>query len=418
MKRWVKLFVLCLIIASPSFFAIKISSVNASEQAFSSPISATSALPESYDLRNHINIEVENQGSFGICYAFASLTSLETYLALNFSEYYDFSEVHFAASLCLQDGYFDSIQSALMSGGNFNHFTLYTQKDKCLVLEDEMPMDRYLGVSQATRTNRITSDFNNINNNFYSLAKVNDTKSFPRFVGNKADYSSSEVSELAQSRSEIKNHIMKYGSVAAGIYTNSSVFTSNTINYCISDDSLVVDDDTVTENINHMVSIVGWDDNYDANGAWDKPGAYICLNSWGESFGIDGYFYVSYYDYFIESSIYGVSSASLSTTNHKISSISNWQDKTSMYTHIFSSTHPTIFVANIIDTSSYINQQINYIDIFLKGSNSKIYIKFFDSKQSALNGINSVSSTNRFDATFVDDFSFYDKYKFSSNNYK
>ena len=45
--------------------------------------------------------------------------------------------------------------------------------------------------------------------------------------------------------------------------------------------------------------IVGWDDHYpkeNFNMELEGDGAFICTNSWGEDFGDQGYFYVSYYD--------------------------------------------------------------------------------------------------------------------------
>lgn len=45
--------------------------------------------------------------------------------------------------------------------------------------------------------------------------------------------------------------------------------------------------------------IIGWDDNYSRsnfNTPLEGDGAFICQNSWGDGFGENGIFYVSYYD--------------------------------------------------------------------------------------------------------------------------
>lgn len=94
----------------------------------------------------------------------------------------------------------------------------------------------------------------------------------------------------------IKEMVYKYGGVQSSLYTSmqsangtSKHYNKETNAYCYIGE----------EKPNHDVVIIGWDDNYpkeNFNADIDTDGAFICQNSWGDTFGNNGIFYVSYVD--------------------------------------------------------------------------------------------------------------------------
>ena len=87
----------------------------------------------------------------------------------------------------------------------------------------------------------------------------------------------------------LKEAILKYGAVGIAYYgTNVLPYVNGSSQY-------------VPDNIgpNHGVALIGWDDNYPKENFYITPpsdGAWIIKNSWGETVGDNGYYYISYYD--------------------------------------------------------------------------------------------------------------------------
>jgi len=94
----------------------------------------------------------------------------------------------------------------------------------------------------------------------------------------------------------IKEDIFLYGGVQSAIYCtdlskniDQEYYNQDKYAYCYNG----------KKKPNHDVVIIGWDDSFSASNFPTKPianGAFICQNSWGNKFGENGVFYVSYFD--------------------------------------------------------------------------------------------------------------------------
>ena len=236
-------------------------------------------IPSKFNLADKLTINVENQGQYGICWAFSSLKTLETYLQLHNEGTYNLSEIKM-----------DYITSNLLygtrtihSGGSFETFKDYLM---------------YTGVKAQDE-----NDYREYEKEEYEkfikekdITIVTETIDFPAI--NKKD----NIEEINEFRKTIKTHIMTNG----GLYTTITI--PDNINHYCSDDCTQ----------NHSVTIIGWDDEYKKENFKSKTGkqpehdgAYIAINSWGKEWGNNGLFYISYDDENVEKELSGIISTSL-----------------------------------------------------------------------------------------------------------
>lgn len=258
-------------------------------------------IPSSYDLRDYIEIKVESQ-FLGTCYAYSTMSTVETNLALTQGEDVDFSEVHMA------------VMSEQASGGNFySCYEKYFSKGYGPVYEADWSRD-YIADNKNIYINDIIYNYilnENVSTEDLELLKSEMSKTkpikkvtkimnFPSITYENKKFNSSMVKET---RDMIKKHIMQYGGLDAVISMNDD-FTYNGLH--VKNSKI----DRWSE-APHAVTIVGWDDNFSRDNFPDdikpeKDGAYLALNSYGKDWGNGGYFWISYEDYFVETGLCGV----------------------------------------------------------------------------------------------------------------
>lgn len=93
------------------------------------------------------------------------------------------------------------------------------------------------------------------------------------------------VGENLENINTIKRAIMDHGCIAMCMAYHSSLINSSYRHYQPPEDD---------HPINHSITIVGWNDAEITPAP--LPGAWLVKNSWGGAWGLNGYFWVSYYD--------------------------------------------------------------------------------------------------------------------------
>jgi len=200
------------------------------------------ALPVAWDWRINGGVTaVKNQGACGSCWAFAAMGDFESKVLIQQSLNYDFSEENLK-----ECNYWGHNCGGGHAWSATNHFTR-----EGVVLEACDPYHAY--------------KTGNCNQTCGKIKQVTGWRLLPNDV------------------TAIKQAVYQYGPVYTLIYASFPGFSTYDGSYCLYY--------TGTEAPNHAVLIVGWDDNMTHAGG---QGAWIVKNSWGTSWGANGYFYIAY----------------------------------------------------------------------------------------------------------------------------
>ena len=322
------------------------------------PIDGSTTIPTSFDLRKKFKINVENQGSEGNCWIFATLGAMRTHLALknSLSVTPNLSERHldYLTSNLYTDKNFLREQGA---GGNFTYSLRYFMNNDGPVLESKVPYSNsYSTAAELKKLDAMTPD--------YYVHKI---VSFPTIkVKNGLYYNGSKQltdAEVTTFRNQVKKHIMNNGGVYCSIRTNSKFADSGNKHYNQFDDGSI----DRSECGGHAITIIGWDDNYSRNnfyGAFKpkKNGAWLVVNNYGENWGYNGTQWISYEDYRVNSDLHGFLSVdktlrkvSQTFSNQKLYNALKKCYTDASYSVTSNDTSKTLSIIDLIDNVNTIN---------------------------------------------------------------
>jgi len=255
-------------------------------------IKKATSLPSSYDARKEGYItSVKDQGNDGTCWAFAASAASEASLiknngfdknSINLSElhlaYFTYNNSYDALGLLTGDSYKLTSDSYLDYGGiNYNSMLSYA---------------RWTGPADEGKNTKYTYKSNN-----KSFKPSSTSEAYTLTEAHLKDCYIIDTSDI----SLMKEMILEYGAGDFGYYhdENDRYFNDTYDSYCY------VQSVSTSSNkfnwANHEVTVVGWDDNFSKTkfNSKSRPtnnGAWLVKNSWGNDWGDNGYFWLSYED--------------------------------------------------------------------------------------------------------------------------
>ena len=219
----------------------------------------TRYLPKDYDPRKQgKDTGIRNQENLGVCWAFAGIAGMESYMATNGYGINDLSEEHMR----------------WWAKGGVNGWNVGDHEGTSNLLS--------MGYFASGDGPKLESELK-YNTHNTRPSNMNTAKG--------TGYLARDVIFIKNNRMDIKNAITKYGGVVSG-YGDFDEYSSKDKNAYYVDYNI---------GQNHAVTVVGWDDSYSRDHFTGKAkpkydGAWLVKNSWGNYNSEGGYFWVSYGD--------------------------------------------------------------------------------------------------------------------------
>lgn len=274
-------------------------------------------------------------------------------------------------------------------GGNFYMAATYATNGYGPVLESDMPSDtaiQKIEYSALDTKNGVQKHLEGYEE-YISVYKCKDSVGNITYY-NKFDYGEIPTTEaeylalfsnqlstsvIKEFRNSVKTQIKNNGGILAYIFEGDD---KKDINYSL----LTYAGQFVKPN--HAVLIIGWDDNYIADG-WKNEGAYIALNSYGENEYDNGYVYISYDDFYVEQTLVGINE--LNDVDY--SNIYQYDELGANTNYSLSENYPSLSAVNIFDRDSSKSEKLTEVGIssFADQVVDVYYTENFDSAGKPIN---------------------------------